>query len=232
MFGCLRRLVSLVVLLVIAGVAWVTRDRWLPVVRTAIGASPGSTPADAARADSLAALADTGWVPVTYSAAERGRAELARLRARKGPALVRLAPADFAGLVLDSLDAQLPRSADSLAVRVQGRELQVRMSVKLGDLGGQQVLGPLAGMLGDRERLLLGGELETGAAGTALLRLRRVRLGDFGVPGPVIPKLAAALRRTAGAPGTEGGTLALPLPDGVGDVRVADGRVTLYRPVP
>ena len=224
MFAFLRRLVLLAVLGV---VAWVTRDRWLPLVRGA----QAERPAAAAR-DSAAAAADTGWTMVTYTATERGRAALARLRRPAGPAFVRIAPAAFAGLVLDTLGARLPASADSLAVRVEGRELQVRMSVKLGDLGGQKVLGPLAGMLGDRERLVLGGTVEGGAPGTAVLRLARVKVGDFAVPGPVVPRLVEALRRGDASPRPDPGTLALTLPDAVGDVRVAEGMVTLYRPIP
>lgn len=223
MFGCLRRFLLLVVLLVAGVVAVLTRDRWLPLVQG--GRAP-------AAADSTAARADTGWVRVTYSAAERGRSAMSRLRSPKGPALVQLAPSDFAGLVLDSLGARLPASADSLAVRVEGRELQVRMSVRLGDLGGQKVLGPLAGMLGDRERLVLGGTVEGTAQGRAVLRPTTVKVGGFDVPGPVVPRLVASLRRDAGDAQAEPGTLALPLPPGVGDVRVADGKVTLYRPVP
>ncbi len=223
MFGFLRRLVLLVV---IGVVAWVTRDRWLPLVRGAQAERPSTAARDSARA-----AADTGWTTVTFSAAERGRTALTRLRRPDGPAYVRIAPAAFAGLVLDTLGARLPASADSLAVRVEGRELQVRMSVRLGDLGGQRVLGPLAGMLGDRERLLLGGTVEGGAPGVAVLRLARVTVGDFAVPGPVVPRLVEALRRGDAGARPEPGTLALTLPDGVGDVRVAEGMVTLYRPV-
>lgn len=225
MFGCLRRVLLLVVLLVVGAVAALTRDRWLPLVQ-------GDRARPAAAPDSAARAADTGWVRVTYSAAERGRTALGRLRATRGPAYVQLAPAEFAALVLDSLGARLPASADSLAVRVEGRELQVRMSVRLGDLGGQAVLGPLAAMLGDRERLVLGGTVEGATPGRALLRPTSVRVGDFDVPGPVIPRLVGALRRGAATPGSEPGALVLTLPPGVGDVRVATGKVTLYRPVP
>lgn len=224
MFGCLRRVLFLIVLLVVGVVAALTRDRWLPLL-------PGDRARTAAAPDSAATRADTGWVRVTYSAAERGRTALGRLRSAKGPALVQLAPAEFAALVLDSLGARLPASADSLAVRVEGRELQVRMSVRLGDLGGSAVLGPLAGMLGDRERLVIGGTLDGASAGRALLRPTSVRVGEFDVPGPVIPRLVGTLRRGA-EPVGEAGTLALTLPPGVGDVRVGAGKVTLYRPVP
>lgn len=216
-----------VLLLLLGAVAYATRDRWAPLLR----AGQDERGAAAAR-DSAAAAADTGWASVTYAATTRGRSAVGTLRERRGPAFVRVAPAAFAGLVLDSLGARLPASADSLAVRVAGRELQVRLSVRLGDLGGQRVLGPLAGMLGERERLVLGGTLEGGAPGVAVLRLTRVQVGGFAVPGPVVPRLVDALRRGESTPRPEPGTLVLALPAGVGDVRVADGRITLYRPIP
>lgn len=226
MFGCLRRLVVLVLLAVAGIAAWVTRDRWLPLVR-----GGGAPAADSTR---RAAPPDTGWTRVTWSAAERGRGALAPLRRPKGPAYVRMAPSAFAGLVLDSLGARLPASADSLAVRAEGRELLLRMSVRLGDLGGRAVLGPLAAMLGDRERVVLGGTLEGAGEGRALLRPTRVTVGSFDVPGPVVPRLVDALARGArdSTARDERGALALPLPAGVGDVRVADDSITLYRPVP
>ncbi|MCU0618374.1 MAG: hypothetical protein MUF40_00470 [Gemmatimonadaceae bacterium] len=217
----------LLLLALLGGVAYATRDRWLPLVR-----ADQDDRGRAAARDSVAAAADTGWAPVTYAATARARAAVTTLRGRRGPAYVHVAPAAFAGLVLDTLGARLPASADSLTVRVAGRELQVRMSVRLGDLGGQRVLGPLAGMLGDRERLVLGGTLEGSAPGTAVLRIARARIGRLAVPGPVVPQLVDALRRGDATTRPEPGALVLTLPDGVGDVRVADGRITLYRPIP
>jgi hypothetical protein len=230
-FGCLRRALLVAVLLLLVPLAYQSRDRWLPIVRGAAGGAVEA--AKAARADSATSVADTGWAPLSFAASERGRQAVSRLAAGKGPAVVTLGATEFAGAMLDSLTAQLPPSTDSVQVRADGNELQIRASVKLGDLGGKAVLGPLASMVGDRERLTLGGTIEPGSApGVAQFTLTRVRIGDFALPGPVVPRLVQAIRR--GGKGATAGASALPvrLPAGVGDVRVARGRITLYRSAP
>jgi hypothetical protein len=234
-FGCFRRLIGLIVLAVVAVGAFATRDIWLPRLRAIMGSPPPSTEAGTP-ADSAArrtAPSDTGWASLSFPAAERGRKSVLRLAQARGPAFVTLTAGEFAGAVLDSLAAQLPASADSVQVRATGSEFQVRASVRLGDVGGRAVLGPLASMVGDRETLTLGGTLEpTAVAGVAQYRLTRVKVGDFAVPGAVVPRLMKALKRQSTAPGVEVSALQVRLPKGVGDVRVAQGKVTLYRAVP
>lgn len=232
-FGCFRRLISLVVLAVVAVAAFATRDIWLPRLRTAIG-STATAPAGRTGTDSaVRPSADTGWVSLSFPASERGRRAVARLAQAKGPSFVTLSAGEFAGALLDSLASQLPASADSLQVRAEGSEFQVRASVRLGDVGGRAVLGPLASMVGDRERLTLGGALEpTAVAGVAQFRLTRVKVGDFAVPGAVVPRLVKALKRKSTAPGVELSALQVHLPAGVADIRVAQGKVTLYRANP
>lgn len=230
MFGCFRRLIGLVILAVVAVGAYATRDVWLPKVRAALGAPAAGT---RSAADSAAAKADTGWVSLSFASADKGRKALAKLAQAKGPAFVTLTAGEFAGAFLDSLTSQLPASADSVQVRAAGSEFQVRASVRLGDVGGRAVLGPLAAMVGDRERLTLGGTLEpTAVAGVAQYKLTRVQVGDFTVPGPVLPRLVKALKRKPTDAGVELSALQLRLPSGVGDIRVAQGKVTLYRAAP
>lgn len=230
MVGCFRRLISLVILALVAGAAFATRDTWLPKVRALVGAPSASVASDS---NAVASPADTGWTPLSYASAERGRKSLGRLKSARGPAYVNLSAAEFAGVILDSLTAQLPPSAESLQVRTEGAEFQVRASVRLGDLGGRAVLGPLASMVGDRERLTLGGTLEpTGIAGVAQYKLVRVRIGDFGIPSPVVPRLVQSMKGRATMPGVDVSALPIRLPAGVGDIRAAQGKITLYRPAP
>lgn len=231
MFGCFRRLISQVIFAVVVVAAFFTRDLWLPRVRAALG---GSGTVTGTSADSAArARADTGWVSLNMERADRGRSALAKLRAPKGPAFVAVAAGDFAGAVLDSLRSQLPASTDSVQVRAEGNEFQVRAVVRLGDLGGKAVLGPLASMVGEREHLLLGGTIEpSSVAGVAQFRLTRVKVGDFSVPSPVIPRLVRAMKRPSAVTGVDASALPLRLPAGVGDIRVAQGRITLYRVTP
>jgi hypothetical protein len=229
-FGCLRRFISLVILAIAAVAAFATRDLWLPKLRSALGASgrvPGAT------SDSTGAPADTGWRPLSFVDADKGRKALSRITQAGGPAYVSMNAADFAAAVLDSLGAQLPASAESVQVRAVGNEFQVRANVRLGDLGGRAVLGPLGAMVGERERLMLGGSLEpSGTPGVAQFRLTRVKIGDFPIPGAVVPKLITTLNRRPSAPGVDPAAMAIRLPKGVGDVRVAQGRITIYRATP
>ncbi|MCC7055165.1 MAG: hypothetical protein IT355_17965 [Gemmatimonadaceae bacterium] len=229
-FGCLRRFISLVILAVVAVAAFATRDLWLPRVRQALG-DGGRAPGTAA--DSSGAPADTGWKALSFVDADKGRRALDRIARKNGPAYVSMTAADFAAAVLDSLGAQLPASADSVQVRAVGSEFQIRATVRLGDLGGRAVLGPLASMVGDRERLTLGGSLEPGGTpGVAQFRLTRVKIGDFPIPAPVVPKLVSSLNRRPPAPGIDPAAMAIRLPAGVGDIRVAQGRITIYRATP
>lgn len=231
-FGCLRRMISLVILAVLVAAAYTTRDQWLPRVRRAFSSQNAPTPGTGT--DGMAPVTtDTGWAALSYAGKEKGRRGLARLQAPKGPAYVSMSAGEFAAAVLDSLAAQLPASTDSVVVRVEGNEFQVRSSVKLGDLGGRAVLGPLASMVGDRERLTLGGILEpTSVPGIAQFKLTRVKVGDFALPGAVVPRLVKALKRQSSAAGVEASALPIRLPAGVGDIRVSQGKVTLYRIIP
>jgi hypothetical protein len=228
-FGCLRRFVSLIVLAVIGVAAFATRASWLPLVRKQLAET--TPPAEQRVADSLKAVADTaGWVTIGTSDATRGKAAVAKFKSARGPSLLNLDAAEFAGAMLDSVSSQLPTSAQDLKVRVQGNELQLRAYVRLGDLGGSAVLGPLASMVGEREPLTLGGILEpTSITGVSQFKLTSVRIGAFAVPSAVIPRLMKALKRDAGTVGVEVSALPVRLPPGVGDVRVNQGKVTLYR---
>ncbi len=233
MFGCFRRLISLVILGVVAVAAFLTRDTWLPKARALVGAAAGS---DSSGADSAAAIAaDTGWMSLSYGAAEKGKQAIEKLRSGKGAARVSLTAGEFASAALDSLMSQLPASTDSLQVRTSGNEFQVRALVRLADLGGRAALGPLAAMLGDRERLMLGGTLEpTTTEGVAQFRLTRVQVGDFALPSAVIPKLVETIKQRRGAvtAGVEASALPVRLPAGIGDIRAGQGRITIYRTAP
>ena len=233
--GCFRRLVSLVILGVVAVGALLTRDLWLPKARALVGQATGVAADGDSAAAATAAVVDTGWTSLSLDAAEKGRRSIQRLRAPKGPTRVTLTAAEFASAALDSLMQQLPASTDSLQVRTAGNEFQVRARVRLADLGGRAALGPLAAMLGTRERLELAGTLEpTAVEGVAQFRLTRVTVGEFSLPSAVVPKLVQTIRqrRVPGADGVDASALPVPLPAGIGDIRTGQGRITIYRTAP
>lgn len=218
MLGCMARLGCLVVVLVIAAAAWFTRDAWYPRYfgdRVAVEREAGAPV----------------WEPVTETSSARGRELVAQLTAPGGPAAVTLAPAEATGYMLAGVLRALPQAAGDLESTVIGDRLYLRANIALGQLGGD-VLGPLGGMLSEREPLLLGGTLETVGPGLVQFRVAEVKVREFSLPTRAIPALLRQLRGDrALPPGVADDAVALELPDGVADVRVARGKVTLYEEV-
>jgi hypothetical protein len=221
--GCIGRIGCLVVLVLLGVIGWLTRDRWLHMV------NGGTT----ARSDS--AIAATGregvWQPLSAEGGERARRALADLERPNGPTVVTVRASDLGAYVYQELAQQLPPSADSVEAMAVGDQLHVRASVRLKELGGRDVLGPLAAMLGDRERLEIGGNLRVVRPGVGELVVREIRVGQLRIPSPLIPKLLRQLSHRDRPPGISEAGLPLRLPAHIGEVRVAGGNVTMAKAV-
>src|SRR4030081_4021304 len=149
MGGCLRRLGCLIVLLAIACVGWLTREKWLKIV-------PGAK----SSADSSGATAtapERTWEPLSPAAGARGKRAIDGLASSRGPVFVNLAPDEIASYVVQAAGGAFPGSADSVEAAVIGDVLYVRAIVPTKDIAGSGVLGPLAGLLNEREKVSLGG---------------------------------------------------------------------------
>jgi hypothetical protein len=220
---CLGRIGCLVLLVLVAAAAWLTRERWLPMVR---GGSHGP--------DSVGAVAPREgiWQPLTPQGGERARRALASLQAPGGPPAVTVGVPDLASYVYQELARQLPPSADSVEAMAQNDRLNVRASVRLKELGGRDVLGPLAAMLGERERLQIGGNLRVIRPGLGELLVRELRVGQLPIPSGLIPRILAQTSRRDRPAGVSESGFPLRLPSYVGDVRVAGGVVTITRAAP
>lgn len=219
MFGCLRRLGCLVVL-AIAVAAWFTRDMWWD--RAAARWRGGD-----------ATTADRGtptWERLSPEAAERGERAVRALSGKRGPVYATLRPGDLASYVFLSLASTLPPSAKDAEAAVFGDRVYVRALVSLKDLGGVAG-GALGGMLADRDTLRLGGTFEVTRPGLAQFHVKEVQLGSFPLPARTIPALVRRVRRGDVAPGEPlaADALAVPIPEYIGDVRIARGRITLYK---
>ncbi|MFO0071893.1 MAG: hypothetical protein ACK55A_07375, partial [Gemmatimonas sp.] len=171
---------------------------------------------------------------------------LAPLRRRNGPAYVSLAADQVAGLLAPLL-AQLPPSAITAQVALDGDLLLLRTAVSLSDFTGQSAIGAVLGKaLVGEDTLFLAGPLEPVRPGLAQFRVQELRLKGIDVPTRLIPGLVGSLRGAAQRPGAErpdagavdsgsgAGALAadalpVPLPTSVSDVRVVNGTLTLYR---
>jgi len=220
MFGCFRTLGCLVVIVALAAAAWFTQDRWTPYVRG--GNVTGAVgPADAA---------GVVWQPVSDSAAAVGRERVQSLRGRSGPVFINLSSAQLASFVLSEVVQQLPSSARDVETAVIGDRVYLRTTVNLRDMG-TDVLGPLGAMFGDRETLQLGGTLAVVRPGLGQFQVTEVKLRDFSLPPRVIPRLLERIRRAPPPEGVAADALPLDIPNYIGDVRVAGGKITLYKNV-
>lgn len=219
MLGCMRKVGCFVLLLVLALVLWLTRARWMPML-------------GAGRGDTAAAASNEGvWEPLTTEAAERARVAIVALGNKSGPVFANLRPGEVASYVFVALRRELPPSAENVAATVIGDRLYVRADIKLSDVGGPQVLGPLAGFLSDRETMMFGGTFEILRPGLAEFHVQELKLRELSVPQKMIPKLVQRIGHGARPAGVSPDALPLLVPEQIGDVRVGRGRVTLYKNV-
>jgi hypothetical protein len=222
--SCIGRIGCLVVLALLAVIGWLTRDRWLHMVSGRAAARGDSTVAAAGR--------EGVWQPLTAQGGERARRALGDLARPNGPTVVMVSAPDLGAYVYQELARQLPPSADSVEAMALGDQLHVRASVRLRELGGREVLGPLAAMLGDREWLQIGGNLRVVRPGLGELIVREIRVGQLRIPTGLIPRLLRQVSRQDRPPGISEAALPLRLPQHIGEVRVSGGNVTVYRATP
>jgi hypothetical protein len=218
MFGCLRRIGCLVVLCVAAGAAYLMRDRWMPYLPR-MGSATRST----------ASAPGPAWEPVSDEAAARARRAIESLGKRTGPVFVNMPPGDLASYFYIALAQQLPPSADSIEAAAVQNRMYVRAVISLDDFKAADALGPLSGFVGRRERLQMGGTFAVVRSGLAQFLVEDVRLGELPIPRPAIPKLLRQIRRGSMPPGVAENGLPFVIPTYLGDARVADGKVTLYK---
>lgn len=186
---------------------------------------------------------DLGWVTVNADRPVAPKVNpLAPLRRRNGPAYVSLTANQVAGLLAPLLQ-QLPPSAITAQLALDDDQLLLRTAVSLSDFTGQSAVGAVLGKaLVGEDTLYLAGPLEPVRPGLAQLRVRELRLKGIDVPTRLIPSLVAALRERAPATAVQKGAdsaaapdalasdaLPVPLPALVSDVRVVNGKLTLYR---
>jgi hypothetical protein len=214
--GCIARLGCLVLLVCLAVGAWMTRDRWMhkitgsPVVTSSAG----------------------GWEPLTPTAGAAGKRKLDELANPSGPVFTNLSASEVASYVFQTVAHTIPASADSAEAAVVGDALYVRAVVPVRDIAGTGVLGPLAGLLNDRERLQLGGAFHVIRPGLSEFEVREIKLRDFKVPTGAIPRLVQQISHGNRPEGVAPNALPVTTPRSLADVRIANGRVTLYKTPP
>jgi hypothetical protein len=217
--GLLRRLGCAIVVIGICLAVFFTRGLWLPKI-TGRSAS-----------DSASGAAGT-WQPLTAEGASRARLALRRLATPNGPLFATVQPADLAAYIFQELSRTLPTSADSIEAAAIGDRLYVRALLRTSELGAKEALGPLSALLGERERVQMGGTLRIIRPALGEFQVKEFKIRDFTLPSGVIPRLIRQLSRGERPAELAADGLALRTPDYVGDVRVSSGRITMYKAVP
>jgi len=214
---CLGRLVVLVLVLVVVAVLWLTHEKWIRFL-------PGS--------HGTVATTEQLWEPLSPAAAASGQRAIESLNARTGPVYANLKGAEVASYVFERAGGALPSATDSAQAAVIGDVLYVRAIVPMKEVASSGALGPLAGLLNDREPLTLGGTFHVIHPGLSEFQVREVKLRDFKLPTQLIPRLIGKLDRGQRPDGVSPNGIAVKTPPSLVDVRIANHRVTLYRATP
>lgn len=211
--GCIMRLGCLAVLLVLGVGAYLTRGKWMSKVRNeppAVATAPV-------------------WEPLSPAAGERGKRAIESLSASSGPVYTNVKANEIASYVFQTVGRGLPTSADSVEAAVIGDALFVRAVLPVKELAGSGVLGPLGGLLNDREKISLGGSFRVVRPGMSEMTVREIKLRDFNIPKGAIPRLLRQISKGERPAGIADDALPVPTPRTLGDVRIANGRITLYK---
>jgi hypothetical protein len=213
--GCFARIGCLVLVVLLAIGGWLTRDQWLPRL-TGHPVGSGST-------------AESTWQPLSPEAGSRGKRKIDELSSGSGPVFTNLTASEVASYVFQTVARTIPQSADSAEAAVVGDALYVRAVLPVREIAGTGVLGPLGGLLNDRERLQLGGTFHVIRPGLSEFEVREIKLRDFKVPTGAIPRLVQQISRGNRPEGVAPNALAVTTPRTLADVRITNGRVTLYK---
>ncbi len=213
--GCLKTVGCATLLVVGAGVAWLTRDRWYPALRDGrdqpVVEAPGET------------LSDSG--------AERAAAGIRSLGRPTGPAYVNIAPSDLTALIVRAASRRNPLPLKGATAGVADERLWLRGTLDIRQLRAQGALGALGALLGDEEDVELRGTLDIVRPGLAQFRVEDFKARNLGLPRAAIPRLISQLQRGSRPEGVAQNGVPFEVPNHVGDVRIANGRVTLYKTV-
>jgi hypothetical protein len=219
MKGCLKRAGCLVVIILLVAV-------WYFYARV-----ENPTTTTTAATASTATSVSSGWHPLTDADAERGRLAVQSLERQSGPVFANLTPAEAASYIFLVLAKQLPPSAKNAEASITGDRLYVRSDVELKDFGGAKSLGPIGMILGDRDSVRLGGTINMLRPGLAEFLVQEVKLGKIDVPSGLIPRLLTQMKKGKTVEGISQNGLPMVMPPYISDVRISNGKITLYKSV-
>lgn len=215
--GCITRLGCLFVLIGLAIGGWLTRGMWMS--RLATHASHATT----------AVVATERWEPLSDAAADTTRAALKRLNEPRGQVFETVSPAALASYAYQQVAKRLPTAADSVEAMANGDKLSMRAVVSVSDLGGG--IAEAVGIVHDRERVELTGTLGVSKPGFAAFDVSEARIHGLPIPNGMIASLVGRIQPGSRQAGVAPNALLLPIPRYIGDIRVANSKITLYKTV-
>lgn len=218
--GCIGRLGCAFVLVILCVVAYFTRDRWI-----------SKLPWRTTHTETSRVVVDDGWTPLTEAGAARTREALKTLSGPRGPVFVTLSGADVASYIFLQVVKQMPAQTDSFAARVQEDHIRLRARMRTKDLGST-IVSILGSLIGDRERVEMGGTLRVIGKGVAEFNVTDVKVHEVGLPDALINRLVDPLVHPPRPLGLHKNGLPIAIPSYIGDVRVTNGKITLYKNVP
>jgi hypothetical protein len=222
MKGFFRRLGCLIIIVAIALAIWywyarVPESSTSTTTATTTAGTPTST--------------NSGWQPLTAADADRGRAAVQSLGRQSGPVYANLTPSEAASYIFTVVAKQLPPSAKNAQAAIVGDRLYVRSDVELKDFGGSKSLGPLGMLLGDRDSVRFGGSINMLKPGLGEFLVQEVKIGRVEVPNALIPRILTQMKRGKPVEGISQNGLPMVMPSYISDVRIANGKITLYKSV-
>jgi len=201
--GCLGLIAAL-------AFGWLYRDQVVREARRLLG-STETPPAGGAASHGR---------PGTRSLAT-GRAKIDSLNGWRADSVV-LTPSEVASLLGGGLDPSFRKELDSLQVELLDGEIMVRARLRTALLP-REALGPLAFALRPQEPVEAAGPLRVTGPGTGEWAVRSVRIRDFPVPAPMVPRLVSS---ALGDPGRQ--TVPWKVPAGIRAIRIRPGVAILY----
>ncbi|MEP7327509.1 MAG: hypothetical protein ABI836_16280 [Gemmatimonadota bacterium] len=199
LIGCLG-----LILLLVAG--WLYRDRVVEFVRGRL-----HKPVVAA-AESVGRPSEAG--------VRRALDKVDSLNAWRADSVV-ITASEMASLIGAGLDPAFRGHMDSLQVGLEEGRIRVEASFDTSQIP-KDMLGPLGGMVGNREHLKAAGPVAITRPGQAEWQVDQLTLGSFPFPRDVIPRL---LER---ATGSHDAALPVMIPQGISAVAIHSTGVTLY----
>ncbi len=221
MKGCFRRAGCLVIVIALVALWY-----WYARVESPATKNTAATTAPAG------GVTNTPWAPLTTADAERGRVAVQSLGQRSGPVFANLTPAEAASYIFMVVAKQLPPSAKNVEAAIMRDRLYVRSEVELKDFGGAGQLGTLGMLLGERDSVRFGGTINMLRPGLAEFLVQEVKLGRLEVPSGLIPRLLTQMKkRGKQVEGISQNGLPMVMPPYISDVRISNGKITLYKSV-